>query len=76
MDRQIAETGMEELYPVPKIAGLLSVDDAFVMKLIETGKLRQIKLDAQTVRISESSFKSFLANLQKQNTPECHEPVP
>jgi hypothetical protein len=58
------------------IAGLLSVDDAFVMKLIETGKLHKIKLDAQTVRISESSFKSFLANLQKQNTPECHGPVP
>jgi hypothetical protein len=46
LDRQIAETGVEQLYPVPKIAGLLSVDDAFVMKLIETGKLRQIKLDA------------------------------
>jgi len=76
LDRQIAETGVEQLYPVPKIAGLLSVDDAFVMKLIETGKLRQIKLDAQTVRISESSFKSFLANLQKQNKPECHGPVP
>ena len=76
LERQIAETEVEQLYPVPKIAGLLSVDDAFVMKLIETGKLRQIKLDAQTVRISESSFKSFLANLQKQNTPECHGPVP
>jgi cytohesin len=64
LDRKQTEKALEQLYTVHKLAELLSVEEAFVLNLVKTGKLRQIKLDAETVRIPASSVARFLASLR------------
>ena len=54
---------MEDLYTVHKVAELLSVEEAFVLNLVKTGKLRQVNLDAETVRIPPGSVARLLASL-------------
>jgi hypothetical protein len=40
-------------------------DQTFVSNLISAGKLRQVKLDADMMRIPMSSLARFMASLQK-----------
>jgi uncharacterized protein len=63
LDRKQTEKALEQLYTVHKIAELLSVEEVFVLDLVAKGKLRQVKLDAETVRIPASSVARFLASL-------------
>ena len=60
-----AQAGIEQLYPVHKVAELLCVDDAFVLELIKTRKITCIKLDDKTLRIPAGSVQRYLAKLAK-----------
>jgi excisionase family DNA binding protein len=64
LDRKLREKSVDQLYTVHKVAELLSVDEAFVQNLIRSGKLRQLKLDLETVRVPESSLSRYLSWLQ------------
>lgn len=57
------ESGVEQLYPVRKVAELLSVDDAFVLELIKARKITGLKLDEKTLRIPAGSVQRYLARL-------------
>ena len=57
------QAGIEQLYPVQKVAELLSVDDAFVLELIKTRKITCLKLDDKTLRIPAGSVQRYLAKL-------------
>lgn len=67
LDKQLSlaatEGGVEQLYPVRKVAELLSVDDAFVLELIKTRKITCLKLDDKTHRIPAGSVQRYLAKL-------------
>ena len=64
LERKQTEKALQQLYTVHKVAELLSVEEAFVLNLIAKGKLRKVKLDADTVRIPASSVAQFLASLK------------
>jgi ankyrin repeat protein len=59
----VTESGIEQLYPVHKVAELLSVDDAFVLELIKVRKITCLKLDDKTLRIPAGSVRRYLAKL-------------
>jgi hypothetical protein len=54
-----------QLYTISKVAGLLSVEAAFVTNLLAEGKPRQVKLDANLTRIPASSLKKYISKLVK-----------
>jgi ankyrin repeat protein len=58
-----AEQGIEQLYPIRKVAELLSVDDTFVLELIKARKITCLKLDDKTHRIPAGSVRSYVAKL-------------
>ena len=62
---EATQTGIEQLYTVQKVAGLLSVDDTFVLELIKTHKITGLKLDEKTLRISAGSIQRYLSLLAK-----------
>lgn len=47
------------------VAELLSVEEAFVTKLLADGKLRHVKLDTNMTRIPASSLRKYIAKLLK-----------
>jgi cytohesin len=57
------QSAVEQLYTPRKVAELLSVDEAFVSKLIVQKTLRHVKLDENTVRIPVGSVQRYLAKL-------------
>jgi excisionase family DNA binding protein len=57
------ENGIEQLYPIRKVAELLSVDDSFVLELIKSRKITCLKLDDKTHRIPAGSVQRYLAKL-------------
>lgn len=67
IDKQLSlaatQNGIEQLYPVQKVAELLSVDDAFILDLIKTRKITSLKLDEKTIRIPAGSIQRYLAKL-------------
>jgi excisionase family DNA binding protein len=63
IDRAVIGESIDQLYTVNKVAELLSVEEAFVTKLLREGKLRQVKLDEMLTRIPASSLKKYLAKL-------------
>jgi excisionase family DNA binding protein len=65
IDRAVLGESVDQLYTVNKVAELLSVEEAFVTKLLREGKLRQVKLDENLTRIPASSLKKYLAQLMK-----------
>jgi len=65
LDRNKPQKAVDQLYTISKVAEMLSVEEAFVVKLISAGKLRQLKLDAQTVRVTASSLGGYFASLRK-----------
>jgi excisionase family DNA binding protein len=65
MDRSLLGESVDQLYTVGKVAELLSVEEAFVTKLLSEGKLRQVRLDAKVIRIPASSLKKYIAKLLK-----------
>jgi excisionase family DNA binding protein len=64
LDRNLQKKAVEQMYTVGKVAELLSVDESFVMNLLKNGKLRQVNLDAEKIRIPESSLAHYLSALQ------------
>lgn len=64
LDSRLREKAVEQHFTIHKVAELLSVEEAFVHQLIKTRKLRQLKLDAETTRIPESSLGRYLAGLK------------
>lgn len=66
---QAAQTGVEQLYTVQKVAELLSVDDTFVSNLITTRQITSIKLNADTLRIPAGSVQRYLKKKGLQGTP-------
>jgi excisionase family DNA binding protein len=65
VDRAVLGESVDQLYTISKVAELLSVEEAFVTKLLAEGKLRQVKLDATKTRIPASSLKKYIAKLLK-----------
>lgn len=65
IDRSLIGEAVDQLYTVGKVAELLSVEEAFVTKLLNEGKLRQVKLDANMTRIPASSLRKYIAKLVK-----------
>jgi excisionase family DNA binding protein len=65
IDRAVIGESIDQLYTVNKVAELLSVEEAFVTKLLAEGKLRQVKLDATMTRISASSLRKYISKLLK-----------
>lgn len=64
LDRNRRDKAVEQLYTIHKVAELLSVDEIFVVNLIKGGKLREMKLNPETVRIPESSLGRYLSTLE------------
>jgi len=62
---EATQNGIDQLYTIQKVAELLSVDDAFVVELINTRKLTGIKLNDQMTRIPAGSIQRYLAKLAK-----------
>ncbi len=60
---EVTQTGIEPLYTVPKVAELLSVDDAFILDLIKRKRITCLKLDENTLRIPAGSIQRYLAKL-------------
>jgi ankyrin repeat protein len=60
-----AQTGIEPLYTVQKVADLLSVDDTFILELIKARKIVGLHLDEKTLRITAGSVQRYLAKLTK-----------
>jgi ankyrin repeat protein len=65
IDRTLMGESVDQLYTIGKVAELLSVEEAFVTKLLNEGKLRQVKLDANMTRIPASSLRKYIAKLVK-----------
>jgi excisionase family DNA binding protein len=65
IDRAVIGEAIDQLYTVNKVAELLSVEEAFVTKLLAEGKLRQVKLDATMTRIPASSLRKYISKLLK-----------
>jgi hypothetical protein len=65
IDRAVIGESIDQLYTVGKVAELLSVEEAFVTKLLAEGKLRQVKLDATMTRIPASSPRKHVSKLLK-----------
>jgi excisionase family DNA binding protein len=65
IDRAVIGESVDQLYTISKVAELLSIEEAFVTKLLAEGKLRQVKLDATLTRIPASSLKKYIAKLVK-----------
>jgi excisionase family DNA binding protein len=65
IDRNRRDRAVEQLYTIHRVAELLSVDTPFVLQLIKTGKLRELKLDPETSRIPESSVGRYLSGLEQ-----------
>lgn len=65
IDRSLIGETVDQLYTIGKVAELLSVEEAFVTKLLSEGKLRQVKLDANLTRIPASSLRKYIAKLVK-----------
>ncbi len=65
IDRSLVGEAVDQLYTIGKVAELLSVEEAFVTKLLNEGKLRQVKLDANMTRIPASSLRKYIAKLVK-----------
>jgi excisionase family DNA binding protein len=65
IDRAVIGESIDQLYTVNKVAELLSVEEAFVTKLLAEGKLRQVKLDATMTRIPASSLRKYISKLLK-----------
>jgi ankyrin repeat protein len=64
LEERMAKNAVEKLLTIAKVAALLSVDEAFVVNLIKTGKVAQLKLDPDTVRVPEGSLARYLASLR------------
>ena len=64
-----AQTGIEPLYAVPKVAELLSVDDTFILELIKTRKITSLHLDEKTLRTPAGSIQRYLAKLAMRPPP-------
>ena len=64
IDRGRRDKAVEQLYTIHKVAELLSVDEGFVLNLIKSGKLRELKLNPETSRIPESSLGRYLSSLE------------
>jgi ankyrin repeat protein len=64
IDRNRREKAVEQLYTIHKVAELLSVDELFVLNLIKSGKLRELKLNPETIRVPESSLGRYLSSLE------------
>ena len=62
---EATQNGIDQLYTVQKVAELLSVDDAFVVELINSKKLTGIKLNDQMTRIPAGSIQCYLSKLTK-----------
>jgi excisionase family DNA binding protein len=65
IDRSVIGESVEQLLTIGKVAELLSVEEDFVTKLLADGKLRYVKLDANTTRIPASSVRKYVAKLLK-----------
>lgn len=65
IDRTLMGESVDQLYTIGKVAELLSVEEAFVTKLLNEGKLRQVQLDANMTRIPASSLRKYIAKLVK-----------
>jgi len=65
IDRKVIGESVDQLYTIGKVAELLSVEEAFVTKLLSEGKLRQVKLDAKMTRVPASSLKKYISKLVK-----------
>ncbi len=65
IDRSLIGEAVDQLYTIGKVAELLSVEEAFVTKLLNEGKVRQVKLDANMTRIPASSLRKYIAKLVK-----------
>jgi cytohesin len=65
IDRSVIGESVEQLLTIGKVAELLSVEEAFVTKLLADGKLRHVKLDANMMRIPASSLRKYIAKLLK-----------
>jgi ankyrin repeat protein len=64
LENRIAKDAVQKLFTIAKVAELLSVDESFVTDLIKRGKLVQLKLDAVTIRVPESSLAKYLGSLR------------
>jgi ankyrin repeat protein len=68
IDKQLSlkatESGIEQLYTIPKIANLLSVEEEFVQNLIKTRALTSIKLDEKTIRVPAGSVERYLLKMR------------
>ena len=60
-----AQTGIDPLYTIQKVAELLSVDDNFILELIKAKKITGLQLDDKTLRIPSGSVQRYLAKLAK-----------
>ena len=65
IDRNRRDRAVEQLYTIHRVAELLSVDTPFVLQLIKTGKLLELKLNPETSRIPESSVGRYLSGLEQ-----------
>jgi len=65
IDRAVLGESVDQLYTIGKVSELLSVEEAFVTKLLSEGKLRHVKLDANMTRIPASSLRKYIAKLVK-----------
>jgi excisionase family DNA binding protein len=64
LDRDRRDKAVEQLFTIHKVAELLSVDELFVLNLIKAGKLRELRLNPETVRIPESALGRYLSSLE------------
>jgi excisionase family DNA binding protein len=65
IDRSVIGESVEQLLTIGKVAELLSVEEAFVTKLLADGKLRHVKLDTNITRIPASSLRKYITKLLK-----------
>lgn len=65
IDRAVIGESTDQINTVNKVAELLSVEEAFVIKLLAQGNLRQVKLDATMTRIPASSLTKYISKLLK-----------
>jgi len=60
IDRAVLPEAGDQLYTIGKVAELLSVEEAFVSDLLKGGKLRKVRLTADSVRIPASSLRNYI----------------
>jgi excisionase family DNA binding protein len=65
IDRSVIGESVEQLLTIGKVAELLSIEEAFVTKLLADGKLRHVKLDTNITRIPASSLRKYITKLLK-----------